>query len=195
MFSFVRPTPSSIHRRLEKARDLPGSYGIALNTQCGPEELHVPRGYVRDHIRTEIGHGAAAFEAAKEAFRNWQHFDLGWVRVANPEAQIVPEEILAVEVHSLGLWSLNFSRILYVIDEPDRFGFGYGTTSLHVERGEERFLLEFYPVSGVVAYDLLAVSQPANWLAWLGYPYTRSQQHRFARDSHQRMKQALSVDA
>ncbi len=40
---------------------------------------------------------------------------------------------------------------------------------MHVERGEERFLIEFYPVSGEVYYDLLAVS-PACALAgqaWL----------------------------
>jgi uncharacterized protein (UPF0548 family) len=192
MFSLRKPTPASIRRQLKRAHDLCGSYGIPLNTQCGPGELHVPRGFDRDHTRTEIGHGPRAFEAAREAFRLWRHFDLGWVRVANPEARIEQESIIAVEAHSLGLWSLNCSRILYVIDEPDRFGFGYGTTPLHVERGEERFLLEHFPISGVVYYDLLAVSQPANWLAWLGYPYTRSQQRRFARESHRHMRDLVA---
>jgi uncharacterized protein (UPF0548 family) len=192
MFSLLRPKQSALRRRLEIARNLPGSYGIPRDTQCGPDELHVPEGNVRDHMRTEIGHGAQAFAAACLAFRQWRQFDLGWVRVANPEVAIKPEEIVAVEAHTLGLWSLNFSRILYVIDEPDRFGFGYGTTASHVERGEERFLLEFYPVSGAVSYDLLAVSQPANWLACLAYPYTRSRQKRFARESHRQMLRIAS---
>ena len=180
-----------VHDRLQAARSLPGSYGIALNTQCGPDELHVPKGFDRDHTRGEIGHGFADFETARSAFREWRHFDLGWVRVANPEARIEPEEIVAVEAYTLGLWSLNFSRILYVIDEPDRFGYGYGTTALHVERGEERFLLEYYPTSGAVYYDLLAVSQPAHWMARLAYPYTRSRQRKFARDSFRRMRQVV----
>src|SRR5579859_294583 len=192
MFSLRKPSQSSIHRGLEAARSLPGSYGIALNTQCGPDELHVPKGFVSDHNRSQIGHGAAAFEAAKTAFRGWQQFDLGWVRVANPEARIEAEEIVAVQVHALGLWSVNLSRILYVIDEPDRFGFAYGTTALHAERGEERFLLELYPVSGAVYYDLLAVSQPAHWLAWLAYPYTRSRQHKFAHHSMRHMRELLN---
>lgn len=192
MFSLLRPAQSSIRRQLEIARTLPGSYGIALNTQSWPEELHVPKGYARDHLRTQIGSGPEAFEAARAAFRRWEHFDLGWTRVANPNSAIEPDEIVAVEAHTLGLWSINICRILYVIDEPDRFGFGYGTTPLHVERGEERFLLEHYSVSGAVYYDLLAVSQPANWLARLAYPYTRSQQHRFARDSHRRMRQVAN---
>jgi uncharacterized protein (UPF0548 family) len=92
--------------------------------------------------------------------QQWQHFDLGWVRVANPETPIAPGEVVAVEVHALGLWSVNLSRILYVIDEPNRFGFAYGTTPLHAERGEERFLLKYDPDSGNLSYDLLAISQP-----------------------------------
>lgn len=192
MFSLLRPAQSSILRSLETARELPGSYGIALNTQGGPDELHVPHGFVRDHTRTEIGRGAAAFAAAKAAMQRWEQFQLGWVQVANPEAKIEPEEMVAVEAHAFGLWSVNISRILYVIDEPDRFGFGYGTTAMHIERGEERFLIEFYPVSGAVEYDLLAVSQPAHWLARLAYPYTRSRQRKFARDSHTRMRQIVA---
>lgn len=114
-------------------------------------------------------------------------FDFGWVRVANPKAVIALGQLVAVEVHALGLWSLNFSRIREVIDTPARFGFVYATTKLHVEQGEELFLLEFDPASGDLFYQLEAVSRPRNSLAWLGFPVTRSFQHRFARDSHQRM--------
>jgi uncharacterized protein (UPF0548 family) len=194
MFSFRRPAEAAIRQSIENARELPLNYGFAFKTEGHSDLPVVPHGYERDHTRSEIGQGALAFEAAREAFRQWKQFDLGWVRVANAEARIEVEEMVAVEAHTpsfsgLGLWSVNCSRILYVIDEIDRFGFGYGTTAQHVERGEERFLLEFYPVSGVVAYDLLAISQPAHWLARLGYPYTRNRQKKFARDSHARMRQ------
>jgi uncharacterized protein (UPF0548 family) len=193
VFSFHRPSESLIHNQLDSARDLPLTYGMPFVTEHGPTEANLPRGYVRDHTRSEIGHGEAAFEAAKSALRSWQHFDLGWVRVANPEARLDPDQLVAVEAHTpgfsrLGLWSVNISRILYLIDEPTRFGFAYGTTPLHLESGEERFLVEFYPVSGTVSYELLAISRPVHWLARLGYPYTRHQQHRFARDSHAKMK-------
>jgi uncharacterized protein (UPF0548 family) len=97
-----------------------------------------------------------------------------------------------MEAHTLFLWTLNFPRILYVIDEPRRFGFGYGTTTMHVERGEERFLLEFDPASGAVTYDLLAASRPSHWMVWLGYPYARSRQHKFARESYRQMRELLA---
>jgi uncharacterized protein (UPF0548 family) len=188
MFSTRPPTESLIRRQLETARNLPCSYTVALDTRNGLENLQVPKGYVVDHTRSEIGGGLSDFETAKSALRQWQHFDLGWVRVVNPEVPIAPGEVVAVEVRALGFWSLNLSRILYVIDEPNRFGFAYGTTPLHAERGEERFLLEYDPHSGNLSYDLLAVSQPAHPLAKLAYPYTRSLQHRFAPNSVERMK-------
>lgn len=194
MFSFSRPTDETIRHQLGQARHLPLNYGMAAVTER--ERAHLPTGYVRDHLRTEIGHGKVAFSAAKAAFRRWQQFDLGWVRVANPEANPLAEpeaeQLVAVEAHTFGLWSVNISRILYTIDEDDRFGFAYGTTQHHVESGEERFLLEFYPVSGIVFYDLLAISRPAHWLARLAYPFTRNQQKRFARESHRRMQQVVT---
>ena len=192
MFSLRRPTESSIQRWLHTAQDLPITYGPACLTEAGLDTGHAPHGFVRDHTRSEIGRGQEAFNAAKQAFRNWTQFDLGWVRVTNPQAAIDPDQTVAVEAHTLGIWSVNISRILYVIDEENRFGFGYGTTPLHVERGEERFLIEFYPVSGTVSYDLLAISQPAHWIARLGYPYTRSQQRRFARESHLHMQRTVA---
>jgi uncharacterized protein (UPF0548 family) len=181
--------PSRIDRALQQAACLPASYRAEIDTLGGPDRVLVPPGFDCDHTRTQIGHGIEAFRAARQAFLAWLQFDLGWVRVANPDAPIAPGQLVAVEAHALGLWSLNISRILYTIDEPARFGFAYATTSMHVERGEERFLIEFDPDSGAVYYDLLAVSQPASLLARLAYPYTRSQQRRFARDSHLRMKE------
>jgi uncharacterized protein (UPF0548 family) len=191
VFSLHKPSDAFIRDKLEAARNLPLTYGIPSITE-DESGIHLP-GFTRDHTRSEIGHGKPVFAAAKSALLKWQQFDLGWVRVANPDARVDPDQLVAVEAHTpgfsrLGLWSVNISRILYVIDEPTRFGFAYGTTPLHVESGEERFLIELYPVSGAVFYDLLAISRPAHWLARLGYPFTRSQQHRFARDSHAKMK-------
>jgi uncharacterized protein (UPF0548 family) len=192
MFSLRKPTQSLLQERLQTARTLPLNYAVSFETQDGMAAVHVPRGYALDHTRSEIGHGRKSFETACQALQRWKHFDLGWVRVANAEVPIRTGELVAVEAHSLCLWSINISRILYVINEPNRFGFGYGTTPLHVERGEERFLLEFDPASGIVFYDLLAVSQPAHWMAKLGYPYTRSRQRKFAYDSHRRMRERIA---
>jgi len=137
-----------------------------------------------------IGHGEAAFIAARTAFKQWRHFDLGWVRVANPTARIALGELVAVEAHAAGLWSLNLSRITETIDTPTRYGFLYATTRRHVEEGQERFLIEFDPDTGDIFYLIEAVSRPRHSLARLAWPYSRAMQHRFARESHARMRRA-----
>lgn len=114
-------------------------------------------------------------------------FDLGWVRVANPSVQIATGSLVAVEAHTLGLWSLNVNRITDTIRTENLFGFVYATTELHVEEGEERFLLEFDTEHGEVWYDIEAISRPRNFLARLGFPITRHFQRQFSRESHATM--------
>jgi uncharacterized protein (UPF0548 family) len=79
------------------------------------------------------------------------------------------------------------SRIVEVVETEHSCGFIYKTTEHHAEEGEERFLLTLDQRTDAVIYETEAVSRPRNLLALLGYPITRSFQHRFARDSHRRM--------
>ena len=39
-------------------------------------------------------------------------------------------------------------RVVYVVDEPDRRGFAYGTLPGHAESGEELFMVRFDPATG-----------------------------------------------
>lgn len=143
-------------------------------------------------MQTCLGVGEDVFDAAKHAFARWAPFDLGWARVANPQAAIQLGEFVVVEVLSLGLWSLNLSCIVDTVDAPDQFGFVYSTTAFHVEQGEEKFLIRFDRDSREVWYELEAVSRPRNALAWIGFPVTRAFQRRFALDSHRRMSKAVA---
>lgn len=186
MFSFNRSSADWIQQRLRAAREL--DHPISdLGIVNGPDALCAPKGFAIDHSRSQIGCGERDFSAAQAAFSAWKMFALGWVQVADPKPLIALDSLVAVEVHSLGLWTVNISRITHVINEPRRFGFVYSTTALHVERGEERFLIEWDRTTDAVFHDLLAISQPAHLLARLGYPITRYFQHRFARDSHRRI--------
>jgi uncharacterized protein (UPF0548 family) len=146
---------------------------------------------VHDFSRSEIGRGTRVFGAAREAFQRWQQFDLGWVQVINPNARITPGQLVGVEAHTAFLWSVNLSRIAEIVDLPTCFGFLYTTTALHIEEGQERFILELDPASESVTYLVEAVSRPRHQLARVAYPFSRAMQHRFARDSHVRMKRCL----
>jgi len=99
---------------------------------------------------------------------------------------IAVDEVAGVVIRVFGVWFLNAARIVYVIDEPRRFGFAYGTLPGHAERGEERFLVEWLPDETVV-YTIVAFSQPRYWMARLGKPLARMLQRRFVRLSKARM--------
>lgn len=112
--------------------------------------------------------------------------------------RIVPEGVpvqvgqtVAVQAQSLGLWSLNACRIVYLLDESEefiaRFGFGYGTLPAHVERGEERFTIEWHKDDSVW-YDIYAFSRPQHPLVKVAYLYARRLQKRFANDSMAAMR-------
>jgi uncharacterized protein (UPF0548 family) len=90
-----------------------------------------------------------------------------------------------------GCWWLNPCRVLYEIDEASRFGFGYGTLAAHVERGEERFLVE-QDADGNVWYDLAAFSRPRHPLVRIFSPLARRIQLRFGRDSMAAMRRYVA---
>jgi uncharacterized protein (UPF0548 family) len=112
-------------------------------------------------------------------------FEMPWVQLCWPDTPIEPGATVAVLVSHLGFWSLNFCRIIYVIEESapiEKYGFAYGTLPDHAERGEERFTVEFDSRDQSVWYDIYAFSRPSP-LARLAYPFARHLQKRFARDS------------
>ena len=193
MLRLRRPAHEQVHDQIVLAiggRPASPSF-LSIEEGRDPGDLG---GFSYDQSRSCLGHGESVFAAAKRAFANWQMFDLGWVRVVNPSATIACGQIVAVEVHSLGLWSVNLSQIMETVDAETRFGFLYSTTVHHIEQGEESFVLRFDSSTGEVVYELDAVSRPRHVLAKLGYPVARHYQHRFARDSHRRMRQAVTLN-
>ncbi|MGA8743035.1 MAG: DUF1990 domain-containing protein [Terracidiphilus sp.] len=191
MFRLQKPTADEIGREVIAA-SLPGMMSAEYLDECGGVcAVGLPNGFALDRLQSRIGKGKQTFERAIQAFKNWTQFDLGWTRVANSSARIEAGQIVAVEMRSLGLWSLNLSQIVEVIQMESRFGFIYKTTQAHVEEGEERFEVMLDEKSGAVSYETEAVSRPRDLMALLGYPVTRAFQHRFGRDSHKRMLAAV----
>ncbi|HEX7797871.1 MAG TPA: DUF1990 domain-containing protein [Vicinamibacterales bacterium] len=187
MFLIRRPSSTQIDRFLDHSLQLPLSYG--------------PTGIVRqasgagrfDEQVVTIGNGAAAFERARLALTTWKHFNIGWVEVFPREASINTGTVVAVLIRHFGFWSLNGARVLYRVggtDDPDAFGFAYGTLTNHAESGEELFEVFIDRASADVKYRIRAVSWPQAVLARVGQPLVRLLQARFRRDSAEAMKRA-----
>jgi uncharacterized protein (UPF0548 family) len=178
VFSLRRPTDEEACRYLEVRAAAPLTYpevGASRGSTAPP-------GYRPSHARTLLGEGEETWRCAVRAVRRWAMYDMPWVDILWTDTPIEVGRVVAVRVRHYGFWSLHACRIVYVTDEPRRFGFGYGTVADHAQRGEERFTVE-WGEDGRVHYELFAFSRPAAPLARLGYPLSRRLQKRFARES------------
>lgn len=138
MFHLGRPTPALSRHLLQRAETAPLFALDLLDLRRGRKQA-LPKGMAHDISRSMLGVGSEVFARARNAFQSWQEFDLGWVRVLNPDTPVALGQTVGVEAKTFGLWSSNFSRITQVVDTNDAFGFLYTTTTLHVEEGQERF--------------------------------------------------------
>jgi uncharacterized protein (UPF0548 family) len=192
MFLLRKPTADDLRRYLASQAESEFSYSAIGATAGEP-----PTGFTVDRSRIQLGHGESTFHAANLALQRWEHFRLGWLEAWPSDTPIQTGQIISVLARAFGFWSLNFCRIVYVVDEVTpvrKIGFAYGTLDDHVERGEERFLIEWHTSDDSVWYDILAFSRPKHTLAWLGYPLVRQTQTRFARDSAAAMLRAVRTD-
>lgn len=191
MFTLRKPTEAQIVTYLIAQQQLPFSYR-EVGCTTGPP----PQGYDSDRERVLLGHGEEIFRRAKLAIHQWKMFPREIATLYWPDRPIAEGTIVAVRFRAGPSWSLNPCRIVNTLDESNddcaRYGFAYGTLPDHLERGEERFAVEWQHDDDSVWYDLYAVSQPRHWLARLGYPYTRYQQARFRQLSGQAMQRAVA---
>jgi uncharacterized protein (UPF0548 family) len=194
--SLQKPTPDDILRLRSIQERLRFSYEPSGITKAGVGASNATA-YVVDHTHCELGRGEACFRAAVSALQNWQQFALGWLEASPTSTPIQTGEVVSVIACVGGIWSTNFARIVYTIDEQQgpirRFGFAYGTLPDHMEAGEERFLIEWDTDDDIVRYDIVAYSRPRHLLAKIGYPFVRRMQKRFGRESAATMQSIAGV--
>ncbi|MEQ1735592.1 MAG: DUF1990 domain-containing protein [Rhodoglobus sp.] len=101
-----------------------------------------------------------------------------------------PGDTAMLRIPVLGrLWEVNSPvRVVYLIDEPKRKGFAYGTLPGHPEHGEEAFIVS-QSGDGSVWLTVRAFSRPANRFWWAVYPALRIAQSYYTR----RYLRALAV--
>ncbi|MEP6478833.1 MAG: DUF1990 domain-containing protein [Rhodoglobus sp.] len=180
------------------------SYAAVGATQAPDLMQFPPEGYRPVERRARIGHGDARFEFAWVAAMSWgiQRGSGFRIRHADrPGGQ--PEHVLygpdgtellmpgdTVElVIPLGPFGVRApARVVYVVDEPTRKGFAYGTLPGHPEDGEEAFVVDQRD-DGSVWITIRAFSRPANRFWWTVYPVLRLVQEYYTR----RYLRALAV--
>lgn len=93
-------------------------------------------------FRLDVGHGTAAFDAARDALMTWvPHAAIGArVEPARPLVELGGTVLVVLRRGPFYVVAPN--RIVAMTDEPRRFAFAYGTLPGHPERGEESFTVE-----------------------------------------------------
>lgn len=181
------PTKAQAQTWLNAVKNLPITYWERGATAWE----RMPQEFTHDEQRLKIGSGDADWKAAKQAIRNWKMFPTNWISLSGAPRIKVGQQVL-VTAKLLGLWWSNPARIVYTVEEEDRFGFAYGTLPGHLEQGEELFLVE-QDANGDVFYTLRVMSRPMWWVAKLFKGYSRRQQARFRKESYVSMQAAVST--
>ena len=160
----------------ERLRDVPLTYAAA-----GQTAGVLPPGYRHIRTRAVLGCGGAVFTAATTALLTWQaHLQAG-LHVSASSATAEPGSVVMLSAGPRPLRVRAPCRVVYVIDEPARQGFAYGTLPGHPESGEEAFVIARQD-GDTVTFTITAFSRPATPLARMAGPFGRAiQDHITAR--------------
>jgi uncharacterized protein (UPF0548 family) len=135
----------------------------------------LPAGYRHLRYRTRIGSGDDVFRVAGEAIMSWQLHRSAGVRPRPSAARAAPGVTVVSRVPIPAP-----CIVVWVLERPDRVGFGYGTTQGHPFSGEESFTASVDP-AGDVWFTVIAFSKPARWYTRLAGPVAPLFQQLYAR--------------
>ena len=143
--------------------------------QVGATAKAMPARYHHVDVTVTVGSVWAQFAAVSEALLTWGMHERAGLRPRVSSPFLVAD---SVAILRWGVRSLAVSvpvRVVYLVDEPRRCGFAYGTLPGHPERGEELFVVELSE-DDTVTFRLKAFSRPGRWFTRLGGPLGRAAQ-------------------
>jgi uncharacterized protein (UPF0548 family) len=180
------PTDEQLSHFLTRERNSPLTYSEV----GGSFDAELPAGYHHVRAATDLGTGDDTWARAQAGIRTWAAHRGAGITVVPAGAPIVEGTTVAVVMPLGPLRVLAACRIVRVVDEPDRFGFAYGTLPSHPEEGEEHFLVT--RTGGTVAFEVVAFSRHHDVITKLGGPIPRRFQTRATRQYLQGMRDAVN---
>jgi uncharacterized protein (UPF0548 family) len=137
-------------------------------SEVGATAGTLPDGYHHIKKSAVIGRGRRRYEEAAAAGMRW-----GMLRGAGLRVEATSDIATAGADVIVHLGPVRAPcRVVYVVDEPDRSGFAYGTLPGHAESGEERFMVRYDPATEEVLAEVVAFSRHGMWWSRLASPVT-----------------------
>ena len=167
MFVFGRPGAAYLEKVRSEQAPLKVTYG-----ELGATRGALPAGYRHDRHVVELGAGEDVYRRAIEGLRGWEAHRRAGLILAPVRPPVQEGQTVVLAISLPGISAIAACRIVYVVDEVDRFGFAYGTLPAHPEQGEESFLVQ-RDTGGTIRFVVTAFSRPRHPLARLGFPIAR----------------------
>ena len=143
----------------------------------GTARDRLPSGY--HHLEQSRAIPGEAFGVAGEGLMTWQIHEAAGLRVSASSGRVEPDAVVEMFLGPPRLRIRAVCRVVYVVNEPDRVGFAYGTLPGHAESGEESFVIERH--GDAARFVVRAFSNPATALTKLTGPVSRRVQVAMAR--------------
>lgn len=167
MFIVGRPTIDDLERLLSEQVSERVTYA-----EVGATRGQLPGRYRHDRHAVELGAGEDVYQRSVQGLVGWEAHRRAGLVLHPVKPPISEGETVFLAVALPGISAIAACRIAYVTDEPNRFGFAYGTLPAHPEQGEEAFHIES-DVHGTVRFVVTAFSRPRHPLARIGGPVAR----------------------
>jgi len=186
-FWIRKPGPDRLAALLEEQSALPFTY-----PEVGATAGELPPGSFPLRESIAVGNGNQIFERAADAIRAWAAQHAAGFELLPATPPLEPGQTLVLTFRSFPFFVTGAARVVYVVDEPERFGFAYGTLPGHPESGEEAFIVE-RDGEGHVTFTITAFSRPQVLLTRLGGPVARLVQKKTTRRYLQGLVDAASL--
>lgn len=184
LFFLAPPSDARVRQLLRERATRPFTYEAVGASEADLTEA--PPGFQLDRYGAVVGRGRPAFERCCLALGRLANYPPSFTRIVRDSGEVAPGTLFATVIRHFGFVSVHPCRVIYVVREPDRYGFGFGTLPGHAESGEERFLVHYD--GDAVRYEVQAFSRPIGLLPRLGAPVARSFQLRFQRETVETMR-------
>ena len=145
--------------------------------EVGATAGDLPVGYRHVVRRDPLGHGPEVFDRCATALMSWQVHRGAGLHVRASHSPVQRDAVVSQRVGIRAFGLVAPCKVVYVVDDPERRGFAYGTLPGHPETGEEAFVVS-HRADGSVVFELTAFSRSATVLSRLGGPVTRLVQDR-----------------
>ncbi|HVV77192.1 MAG TPA: DUF1990 domain-containing protein [Mycobacteriales bacterium] len=151
------------------------------------QDSELPAGYHHTRLRRLVGNGKDAFDRAADVTMAWDIQRGAGLAVASAGSVAVGRTVALGLGKPIGL--VIPCRVVYVVDEPGRRGFAYGTLPGHPESGEESFVAEL--VGDEVWLEITAFSRPGALLVKLLGPLALLMQQTALRSYFRSMRRQI----